>query len=246
MENIKNKVVVITGASSGIGEATAKKLAKEGAIVVLAARREDKMQKIVTDIEAAGGKASYYKVDITKKEEVKNMVKDAAAKYGTVDVIVNNAGIMPVAPLNLLKVEEWDSMIDVNIKGVLYGIAAAFPIFEKSGKGHFINLSSIAGFKLAPGNIVYCATKHAVTAISEGLRMESVGKFRVTNISPGYVQSELMYCSSDPASKEATIAGYKKYEISAERIADAIAYAISQPEDTGVNEITVRPLTQDF
>ncbi|MGB2579466.1 NADP-dependent 3-hydroxy acid dehydrogenase YdfG [Elusimicrobium simillimum] len=246
MGNIKGKVVIITGASSGLGEVTAKKLAAEGATLVLAARREDRLNAIVNDIEAKGGKASYYVVNVTNKEELKNMVDSAAKRYGKVDVMVNNAGIMPAAPLSLLKTDEWDNMIDVNIKGLLYGVAAVLPLFEAQGKGHIINIASIAGLKVAPGNVVYCATKHAVRAISEGIRMEYLGKIRSTIVSPGYTESELKYCSSDPATKEATIAGYAEHEIPGTTVADAIAYAISQPDNTSISEIVIRPTTQEF
>lgn len=247
MKNIQDKVVIVTGASSGIGEAIARKLAAEGAIVALVARRKDRLAKIVGEIEAAGKRASYYEVDVTVESQVRNMVEDVVKKNGRLDVLVGNAGVMLMAPLREANVDEWDDMIDVNIKGILYGVAAAWPVFEKQGSGHFINLSSVAGLKVAaPNGVVYSATKYAVRALSEGIRVESAGKFRVTTISPGYVESELMYGSTHEATREAIISAYRKYEIPADTIAEAVAYAISQPENTAINEIVVRPTAQEF
>ena len=190
MSGIQQKVVVITGASSGIGEATAMHLARNGARVVVGARRTDRLEKLVSAIRAGGGTAEYQAVDVTKREQVEALVGLAKAKFGHLDVVVNNAGIMPLSPLEALKVDEWDRMIDVNIKGLLYGIAAGLPVFKEQKAGHFVNVSSIGGHFVVPTGAVYCATKFAVRAISDGLRQES-RDVRVTIISPGVVESEL-------------------------------------------------------
>ena len=247
MNRIQDKVVIVTGASSGIGEAIAQKLANEGAIVALAARRKDRLAKITDEINDAGGKAAYYAVDVTVRAQVEALVNDVVRQNGRLDVLVGNAGVMSMAPLPALKVDEWDRMIDVNVKGILYGVAAAWPVFEKQGSGHFINLASVAGLKVAaPNGIVYSATKYAVRALSEGIRIESAGKFRVTVISPGFIESELMYGSSDPTSREAIVTAYKQFAIPADTVAHAVVYAVSQPENTSVNEIVVRATAQTF
>ncbi|MEG6502635.1 MULTISPECIES: SDR family oxidoreductase [unclassified Desulfovibrio] len=247
MEDIENKVIIITGASSGIGAAVARRLAKEGATVALTARREDKLKAVCEEITAAGGKAAYFAADISVEQEVRAMVAKVADAFGRVDVIFNNAGLMAMAPMSACKTDEWDKMIDINIKGVLYGVAAVWPIFEKQNSGHFINISSVAGLRVAAGiGTVYSATKFAVKAISEGIRIESAGKFRATAIYPGYIESELMYGSSDNESRKGIVAAYEQFAISADRIGDAVAYAISQPADASVNEITIRATAQDF
>lgn len=247
MNTIKEKIVIITGASSGIGEAIAKRLAEEGAIIALAARRKDRLEKACQEILTNGGKAFYYEVDVTRKDQVTSMVSDVTKKYNRLDVLIGNAGLMAMAPLSACKIDEWDKMIDINIKGILYGVAAAWPIFENQNSGHFINISSVAGLKVsAPGGVVYSATKYAVRAISEGIRIESAGKFRSTVISPGFVESELMYGSSYEPNRSNIINAYKKYAIPATVIADAVVYAMSQPNETSINEIVVRPSTQEF
>jgi NADP-dependent 3-hydroxy acid dehydrogenase YdfG len=247
MDNIEKKVVVITGGSSGIGAAIAKRMAKEGAIVALAARREDKLKKVCDEIAATGGKASYFVVDVTAREQVADMVGKVVEKFGRVDVIVNNAGLMAMAPLATCKTAEWDRMIDINVKGLLYGVAAVWSVFEKQNAGHFINISSVAGLRVSAGRgTVYSATKFAVAAISEGIRIESAGKFRSTVIYPGFIESELMYGSSDEESRKGIIAAYEQFAISADRIGEAVAYAVSQPEDASVNEITIRASAQEF
>jgi NADP-dependent 3-hydroxy acid dehydrogenase YdfG len=235
--NIEGKVVVITGASSGLGESTARHLARLGATVVLGARRKVRLDAIVRDIEASGGKALAVTVDATKRAEVESLINKAIDTYG-----------MPIAPLSLLKVDEWDRMIDLNIKGVLYGVAAALPHFLKQKGGHFINTASVFGIKVfAPGGTVYCATKSAVRALSEGLRLEVHGSgIRTTIISPGAVDSELKESTSDEASAKAVKELYKQFAIPADSVARAIAYAIEQPADVDVNEIVVRPTVQDF
>jgi NADP-dependent 3-hydroxy acid dehydrogenase YdfG len=246
--NIEGKVVVITGASSGLGESTARHLAKLGAIVVQGARRKDRLDAIVEGIQADGGKALAVKVDVTRQAEVKALVQKAIDTYGKIDVLINNAGIMPIAPLALLKVDEWDRMIDLNIKGVLYGIAAALPQMQKQKSGHFINIASVFGIKVfAPGGTVYCATKAAVRTLTEGLRMEThADKIRCTIISPGAVDSELKESTSDEASSNMVNELYKVLAIPAESIARAVAYAIEQPADVDINEIVVRPTAQEF
>ena len=246
--NIEGKVVVITGASSGLGESTARHLAKLGATVVLGARRKDRLDAIVKDIQAAGGEALAVTVDVTKRAEVEGLVNKAVDTYGRIDVMVNNAGIMAIAPLAALKVEEWERMVEINIKGVLYGVAAALPHMQKQKSGHFINTASVFGIKVfAPGGTVYCATKEAIRTFTEGLRMEAhADKIRCTIISPGAVDSELKQDTSDPASSEAVKGIYKAWAIPAESVARAVAYAIEQPPDVDINEIVIRPTAQDF
>ncbi|MGH9475328.1 MAG: SDR family oxidoreductase [Terriglobales bacterium] len=246
--NIEGKIVVITGASSGLGESTARHLAKLGATVVLGARRTDRLAAIVNDIQAAGGKALAVATDVTKRADVEGLVKTAVEAHGRVDVLVNNAGIMPIAPLARLKVDEWDRMIDVNIKGVLYGIAAALPYMKKQKSGHIINTASVFGIKVfAPGGTVYCATKGAVRLLTEGLRMETrADNIRCTVISPGAVESELKDTTSDEESSQAVKGMYKAWAIPAAAIARAIAFAIEQPAEVDINEIVVRPTAQEF
>lgn len=239
MSNIENKVILITGASGGIGEATARLLAKEGAQVVLGARRKEKLESIVSDIIEEGGKATFETVDVTKKEQVNKFVQFAKEKFGRVDVIVNNAGIMPISRLDALKTDEWDWMIDVNIRGVLHGLAAGLPIMKEQGEGHFINLSSIGGHVVVPSAAVYCATKFAVQAISEGLRQES-DDISVTVISPGVTESDLASTISDEET-QAAMEEYRKIYIKPEAIARAIRFAVEQPSDVDVSEMIVQP-----
>lgn len=246
MNNIENKVVVITGASSGLGEATARLLAKKGAKVVLGARRTEKLEAIVQDIRAEGGQAEFIGMDITKPQEVQALIEKALSAFGQIDVLVNNAGLMAIAPLSELKVDEWDRMIDINIKGVLYGISAALPVFQKQNFGHFINLASVAGIKVfSPGGTVYSGTKFAVRAISEGLRHEVGGTIRTTTIEPGAVESELKFGSSHKESSE-FVTDFYKQAIPADSVARAIAYAIEQPANVDINEIVLRPTSQEF
>lgn len=242
-KNIAGKVVVITGASSGLGEATARLLAAEGASVVLGARRADRIQALVEDLVANGGKALALPTDVTDYDQVKRLVDAAVQSYGRIDVMLNNAGVMPHSPLARLKIDDWNRMIDVNIKGVLYGIAAALPVFRKQQAGHFINVASVAGHRISPNGTVYAGTKFAVRAISEGLRQEAGDRLRVTVISPGAVESELAETISDPVLKERT-RDYRKMAMPAEAIARAMAYAIGQPPDVDVNEILIRPTAQ--
>ncbi|CAM4318521.1 hypothetical protein SAMN06265348_110158 [Pedobacter westerhofensis] len=244
--NIENKVIVITGASSGLGEATAKHLAEKGAILVLGARRTDKLEQIVKDITSKGGTATFLKTDVINKAQVQALVDMAVNTYGKIDVLINNAGIMPIAPMSEVRTDEWDNMIDINIKGVLYGIAAALPIFQKQESGHFINLGSVAGIKVfSPGGTVYSGTKYAVRAISDGLRHEIGRNIRTTIIEPGAVDSELKL-STNHQESSAGVNEFYKMAIPAASIARAIAFAIEQPADVDINEIVIRPTAQDF
>jgi NADP-dependent 3-hydroxy acid dehydrogenase YdfG len=245
MSEIQNKVVIITGASSGLGEATAKRLAKHGAKLMLAARREDRLQELVAKIEQEGGTAKYQVTDVSDRSQVAALAKATQQAYGRIDVLVNNAGLMPLSPLDETKVEEWDKMIDVNIKGVLYGVAAVLPIMRSQQAGHIINLSSVAGHKVFAGGTVYCATKFAVKAISEGIRLESHGHIRSTNISPGAVATELTNTITHEQTSE-NISQLYSVAIDADAIARAITYAIEQPGDVDVNEMIIRPTKQEL
>jgi NADP-dependent 3-hydroxy acid dehydrogenase YdfG len=245
-KNIEGKVVVITGASSGLGESAARHLAGLGAAVVLGARRLDKLETIAKDIRAAGGKAEILATDVTSAKQVKALIDLAVKAFGRLDVVINNAGLMAIAPLSETRVDEWDRMIDINIKGVLYGVAAALPVFQSQQSGHFINVSSVAGIKVfSPGGSVYSGTKFAVRAISEGLRHEVGGAIRTTTILPGAVDTELKFGTSDKASAEA-VGDFYKIAIPADSVARAIAFAIEQPADVDINEIVLRPTAQDF
>ncbi|BEO37533.1 oxidoreductase [Serratia marcescens] len=247
MNRISGKVVVITGASSGLGEATAKHLAAQGATVVVAARRKDRLDALVRQIVGDGGTALALPVDVTKRQEVEAMIAQAVRQFGKIDVLVNNAGLMAIAPLSAVKVDEWERMIDINVKGVLYGIAATLPLFEKQQFGHYITISSIAGKKVfSPGGTVYSGTKFAVSAIAEGLRHEVGGKIRTTTIAPGLIDTELKQGSSHAESLQAVGELYQSQAISADAIARAIAYAIEQPSDVDVSEIVIRPTVQEF
>jgi NADP-dependent 3-hydroxy acid dehydrogenase YdfG len=244
MENIKGKVVAITGASSGIGEAVAHHLAALGAKVVLGARREDNLKTITAAIAAAGGEAVYKRLDVTDADDVLDFARYAVEKYGTLDVWVNNAGVMPLSMLNSYKVAEWHKMVDVNIKGVLHGIAAALPIFESKNSGQFINVTSVADRWVGPTSTVYSATKFAVRALSDGLRQEVSDNIRVTLVAPGATESELAESISDPDLKQLAIEKFRVNLLPAAAIARAVAYAVSQPADVDVNEIVVRPTAQ--
>jgi len=244
---IQNKVVIITGASSGLGEATARHLAARGAKLVLAARRTERLQALVQQIEAAGGEALAVATDVVDMAQVQALADQAKARFGRIDVLVNNAGIMPLAPLSKLKVDEWSRMIDVNVKGVLHGIAAVLPTMEAQKSGHIINIASVAGLKIfSPIGAVYSATKFAVRALSEGLRAEAPEGVRTTIVSPGAVESELKLGSSDADTAAGVKAFYEANQIPADSVARAIAYAIEQPATVDVNEIVLRPTVQDF
>jgi len=241
---MEDKVVIITGASSGIGEATAVMLAERGAKVVLGARGLNRLEALARRIEATGGEVTYAQTDVRRREELASLVSLALDRYGQLDVLINNAGIMPVSPLDDLRVEDWENMIDINIKGVLYGIAAALPVFRKQGFGHFVNTASTAGHKAVPNQSVYSATKFAVRAISEGLRMEAGEKLRVTIISPGFVNTSFAEGVTNPEVKTQLENARDKFALPPEAIARAIVFAIEQPSDVDVNEIIVRPTAQ--
>ncbi|MFB6578857.1 MULTISPECIES: SDR family oxidoreductase [unclassified Streptomyces] len=234
------KVVAITGASSGIGEATARRLAADGHRLLLGARRGDRLAALSREINEAGGTAAFQRLDVTDAADVQAFVAAAREHYGRLDVMVNNAGVMPLSPLAALKVDEWDRTIDVNVKGVLHGIAAALPVMRAQGGGHFVNVASVGAYEVSPTAAVYCATKFAVRALSEGLRQESDGSVRVTLVSPGVTESELAEGISDPVAREAMKA-YRAVALPASAIAGAIAYAVAQPAEVDVNEIVVRP-----
>src|SRR2546423_3349781 len=245
-DNIEGKVVVITGASSGLGEATARLLSAQGASVVLGARRVDRIQAVADELTGSGGKALAIRTDVTNYDQVKRLVDAAVQTYGRIDVMINNAGLMPQSPLERLKIDDWDQMIAVNIKGVLYGIAAALPYMKQQKAGHIINVSSVAGHKVRPPGTVYAATKHAVLALSEGLRQEvKPYNIRTTVISPGAVATELPNSTTEPDVAEKV---RKAYEIAipAASFARAVAFAMSQPEDVDVNEILFRPTRQEL
>jgi NADP-dependent 3-hydroxy acid dehydrogenase YdfG len=240
MPGLNNKVVLITGASSGIGEGTARQLAANGARVVLGARRTERLEAIAEDIGKAGGAVRFRALDVADRGDMEAFAAFAEAEFGRIDALVNNAGVMPLSPLSALKVDEWNWMIDVNIRGVLHGIAAVLPRMEAQGHGHIVNVSSVGGFVVQPTAAVYSATKFAVRAISEGLRKES-DKIRCTCVYPGVVESELADTISDPVARE-RMQSYRKIAIQPDAIARAIQFAIEQPNDVDVNEIVVRPL----
>ena len=244
--NIEGKVVVITGASSGLGEATARLLSAQGASVVLGARRIDRLGVLADELSRRGGKALAVPTDVIQCDQVKRLVDAAVQTYGRIDVMINNAGLMPQALLERLKIDEWNRMIDVNIKGVLYGIAAALPHMKRQKAGHFINVSSVAGHRVGPGFAVYAATKYAVRALSEGLRQEvKPYNIRTTVISPGAVATELPNTVTDPQAAERIRKFYAEVAIPAESFARAVAFAMSQPEEVDVNEILFRPTRQE-
>ncbi len=245
--NIKGKVIVITGASSGFGEISAKYLSERGAKVVLAARRSDRIEKLALEITEKGGDALAVTTDVTDINQVRKLAEAAVDNFGRIDVMINNAGLMQQSPLESSKVDEWDNMIDVNIKGVLYGIDAVLPQMKKQKSGHIINVSSVAGHKVTPAGTVYCATKHAVRAISEGLRQEvKPYNLRTTIISPGAVDTELPGHITHEASAAGIQGYYKQFAISAESFARTVAFVISQPEDMDVNEVLFRPTAQEL
>ncbi len=234
------KVVLITGASSGIGEATALLLARQGRHVVLGARRTERLAALTAAIRAEGGSASFRALDVTQAADMQAFVDGASQAHGRVDVLINNAGVMPLSKLEERKLDEWNRMIDVNIRGVLHGIAAALPVMQAQGAGQIVNLASIGAYTVSPTAAVYCATKFAVAAISEGLRQEVGGALRVTLVSPGVTESELAESISDPHARE-HMRAFRRVAITPDAIARAIAFAIAQPDDVDVSEIVVRP-----
>jgi len=235
-----NKIVLITGASSGIGEATARVLADAGMTVVLGARRTDRLDRLAAEITATGGTARVSKLDVTDRADVAAFAKEAIDTFGRVDVLINNAGIMPLSPMAALKVDEWEQMVDVNIKGVLWGIAAVLPTMNEQGSGHIVNIASIGGLQVSPTAAVYCATKFAVRAISDGLRQEN-DRIRVTSVCPGVVESELANSISDETARR-EMASFRAVALKPEAIGRAILHAITQPADVDTTEIVIRPV----
>ena len=245
-DNIRDKVVVITGASSGLGEATARMLAALGAAVVLGARRQPRIDALAAELQAAGGRALALPTDVTDAGQVQALVDAGAARFGRVDVMINNAGVMPHSLLERRRLDDWNRMIDVNLKGVLHGIAAVLPLMRERRSGHIINVSSVAGHKVRPGSAVYAATKHAVRVISEGLRMEvKPYNIRTTVISPGAVATELPSSITEP-DVAANVRKIYELAIDADSFARAVVYAMSQPEDVDINEILFRPTAQEL
>jgi len=236
----QSKVILITGASSGIGEATARHLAAAGHRVVLGARRTERLVQLAADIRAAGGAADVARLDVTSLDSMQDFVAFALERHTQVDVLVNNAGVMPLSKLDALEIDEWNQMIDVNIRGVLHGIAATLPHMQARRSGQVINIASIGAYAVSPTAAVYCATKFAVAAITEGLRQEVGGDIRVTLVSPGVVESELAESISDPLARE-TMREFRKGAIKPQAIARAIGFAIDQPADVDVSELIVRP-----
>ncbi len=247
MSNIKGKVVILTGASSGIGEATAQELASHGANLVLGARREDRLQKLQRKLENEGASATYKVVDVTSREQIEELAKHALDQYGRIDVIINNAGLMPLSLLHNQKADQWERMVDVNIKGVLNGISAVLPHMREQKEGHIINVSSVAGHEVFPGSSVYSGTKFAVRAITEGLRKEESpgNNIRTTIISPGVVDTELPNTITDSDVKPGIQELYQ-LAIPPESIAHSIRFAIEQPKDVSINEMIIRPTSQEL
>ncbi|MFS0868592.1 SDR family oxidoreductase [Paenibacillus xylanilyticus] len=241
---IQGKVVIITGASSGIGEATALLLAARGAKVVLGARGIDRLEKLAERIVNQGGQAVYASIDVKRREDLTRLVALGCEKYGKIDVFINNAGVMPISPLDELRIEDWEAMIDVNMKGVLYGIAAALPLFREQGSGHFVTTSSTAGHKTVPNQSVYSGTKFAVRAISEGLRQEAGNQMRVTVISPGIVKTNFTESVTNSEVRDKLASIRDEMAMPPDAVARAIAFAIEQPDDIDVNEIVIRPTAQ--
>jgi NADP-dependent 3-hydroxy acid dehydrogenase YdfG len=244
MSGTEGKVVAITGASSGIGEATALLLGERGAKLVLGARRTDRLAALTDRIAAAGGEAAYAPTDVKRRNDLANLVKLACERYGKLDVLVSNAGVAPISAFDELNVEDWEDMIDTNIKGVLYGIAAALPVFRRQGFGHFINIVSTAGLRITPLQGVYAATKNAVRTLTEALRQEAGASLRVTGVSPGFVHTELANSMTDARTRASVREQMEKIAIPPSAIARAIAFAIDEPADVDINEIVVRPTAQ--
>ena len=244
MDSPQSKVVLITGASSGIGEATVRMLAAQGHRLLIGARRTDRLAALAAALDASGNNVIYQSLDVTSADSVNAFARFALERFGKIDVIVNNAGIMPLPPLRAVKVDEWDRMIDVNVRGVLHGIAAVLPTMEAQGYGQVINISSIGGLSVSPTAAVYCATKYAVRAISDGLRQES-DRIRVTVICPGVVESELANTITDDTARQA-MNEFRRIAMTPDAIARAVAYAIAQPADVDVSEIVLRPTASPY
>jgi NADP-dependent 3-hydroxy acid dehydrogenase YdfG len=245
MSGVDGKVVAITGASSGIGAATALELAARGAAVVLGARRTDRLDSLAARIRAEGGRVELLEVDVTKRVDLQQLVALAMDRFGRLDVLVGNAGVARIAPVADLDVEDWDAMIDVNLRGVLHGIAAALPVFRRQGHGHFVTTVSTSGLKIVPTQAVYAGTKNAVRTLLEALRQESTdGVVRTTSISPGFVRTELVDYVADPEQRAQAQHAMATLGISPDAVARAIAFAIEQPDDVEIGDITIRPTRQ--
>jgi NADP-dependent 3-hydroxy acid dehydrogenase YdfG len=245
MQNIKGKVVAITGASSGMGKAIAIELAKNGARVVLGARRTVQLQQLVEDIKGKGGEATFAQIDVKNKADLVRLVNMAVEQYGKLDVIVNNAGISQLSRIDELDIDGWEEMIDINLKGVLYGMAAAIPVFKQQQSGHIVNIISTSGIKIVPTQGVYAGTKNAVRTIAEAFRQESDGNIRITGISPGFVKTDFANNIKNQEMKAAVQKGMKQIAIDPIAIANAVIYAISQPSDVEIGDIIIRPSKQN-
>jgi NADP-dependent 3-hydroxy acid dehydrogenase YdfG len=246
MSGIQGKVVAITGASSGIGEATAFELAGRGAMVVLGARRLDRLHVVAQRITDAGGRAEVVAVDVTRRTDLEQLVAAAVQKFDRLDVLVSNAGIARMGPVSDLDVEGWDTMIDINVRGVLHGIAAALPVFRRQGRGHLVTTVSTSGLKIVPSQAVYAGTKNAVRTLLEALRQESTdGVLRTTSVSPGFVRTELVDHLDDPEARAQAQQRMATIGIDPAAVARAIAFAIEQPDDVEIGDITLRPTVQN-
>lgn len=245
MQNIKGKVVAITGASSGMGKAIAKELAKNGAKVVLGARRTELLQQLAEEIKSEGGQAAFVQTDVKKKADLIRLVNTAVEQYGTLDVIINNAGISQLSRIEELDIDGWEEMIDINLKGVLYGMAAAVPVFRQQKFGHIVNIISTSGIKIVPMQGVYAGTKNAVRTIAEAFRQESDGKIRITGISPGFVKTDFADHIKNEEMKITIQKGMEEIAIDPIAIANAVLYAISQSDDVEIGDIVIRPSKQN-
>lgn len=246
MSGINDKIVAITGASSGIGEATARVLAERGAAVVLGARRTERLDELVNDIQNRGGRALACQTDVRQRADLERLVERSVATFGRLDVLVSNAGIARTGPVGDLDADGWSAMIDVNVRGVLHGVAAALPVFRRQGQGHLVTTVSTSGLKIVPTQAVYAGTKNAVRTLLEGLRQESTdGVLRTTSVSPGMVRTELTDSIADPATREEIRRHMAEFAIAPEAVARAIAFAIEQPHDVEIGDITIRPTSQN-
>lgn len=245
MQNIKGKVVAITGASSGMGKAIAKELAKNGAKVVLGARRTELLQQLAEQIKSEGGQAAFVQTDVKKKADLIRLVNTAVEQYGTLDVIINNAGISQLSRIEELDIDGWEEMIDINLKGVLYGMATAVPVFRQQQSGHIVNIISTSGIKIVPMQGVYAGTKNAVRTVAEAFRQESDGKIRITGISPGFVKTDFADHIKNEEMKITIQKGMEEIAIDPIAIANAVLYAISQPDDVEIGDIVIRPSKQN-
>ncbi|KQX25645.1 MULTISPECIES: SDR family oxidoreductase [unclassified Sphingomonas] len=245
MTGIKDKVIVITGAGSGIGRSAARLLAERGAKIVVGARRAEKLESLVQEIEAGGGVASFKVTDTARREDVAALVAYACELHGKLDVLISNAGVAPISKLEDMRVEDWETMVDINFKGVLYGVAAALPIFLRQGFGHFVNTISTSGLQVSPTMAVYAATKNAVRTLGEGLRIESEGRYRVTGISPGFVATDFVQSMTNPQVAAAIQERMDAIALEPEAIARAMIYAIEQPDHVDVGDLVIRPAVQN-